>query len=100
MNVTRAGDGTITITLPPGEATDLEEELLWVKNVDDGGPVRKLWEALAELTDQGEPAERHPLAPKLEQLLRLRGLAGRAVTPPVGELVADILRIVEEDKHD
>jgi hypothetical protein len=56
MNVTRAGDGTITITVPPGEVEGLEDELLWVKNVDDDGPLRKLSQALSDLADAGEPA--------------------------------------------
>ena len=40
MNITRHPDGSVTVTLSAGEATDLTDELLWVKNVDEDGPVR------------------------------------------------------------
>ena len=46
MKLTRDADGTITATWTAAEAQALADELLWVKNADEGGPAMQLWEAL------------------------------------------------------
>ena len=57
MNITRHPDGSVTVTLSAGEATDLTDELLWVKNVDEDGPVRALWTGLDGIQPDREAIE-------------------------------------------
>jgi hypothetical protein len=56
VKIIRKG-GTVTVTMTATEAVELREELLWVKNVDEGGPAMRLWQKLVDLDDDGADPE-------------------------------------------
>lgn len=60
MQIKRNADGTISATFSEHEASALEAELLWVKNVDEDGPVMALWTALSDELTSDEPEELCP----------------------------------------
>lgn len=61
MNVTRAADGTVTVTLTQPETNAVTAELLWT-TLDKDGDTMKLWEALTAVATPEVTVQRIKLA--------------------------------------